>query len=159
MNMERLCNDIDGGNRSTGRKPLSTANPLWSGLGLNPDLRGERPETNHRQLDCSRGGCDLHSAGLIEVLSCRLSVRTEDGYEKQGSRCPGRDSNRACPKYKFVTWNRLWFSVSFQVWSIYPRLYLHDKMMNGEMNLDGWCGVEVETLSRNLPERRNKLRK
>ena len=41
----------------------------------------------------------MHSAGLIELLSCRLSGRTEDGYEKQDSRCPGRDSNRACPEY------------------------------------------------------------
>jgi hypothetical protein len=42
---------LTGENRSTGRKTcpsatLSTTNPTWTDLGLNPGLRGERPATS-----------------------------------------------------------------------------------------------------------------
>ena len=53
-------------NRSTGRKtcphaPLSTANPTWTDLGLNPGVRGERPATS--RLSC--GTSELCSVMLL----------------------------------------------------------------------------------------------
>jgi hypothetical protein len=41
-------NILTGENRSTRRKPCSSAtNPTWTGLGFNPGLRDDRPASNH----------------------------------------------------------------------------------------------------------------
>jgi hypothetical protein len=46
---------------------LSTEDPAWTGLGLNPILRGEGPATNRSQINRSRGESDLHADRSIHT--------------------------------------------------------------------------------------------
>ena len=52
MSMQHWWNDNDGGNQSSGRTTCpsatsSTTNLICTALGLNPNLDGKRPTTNH----------------------------------------------------------------------------------------------------------------